>query len=734
MATVGQACLLIALGLCVYGAGASIHGGRTGDEAWIVSGRRALFAVAGVVVVAFVLLESAFLRSDFHYTVVVSHSSTTTPWYYRLAAMWSSQEGSLLLWLTLLSVWSSVALLVIGRRMRDVVPYATAVLLGFGAFFSALLIFTAQPFARVAVAASEGIGLNPLLRHPSMMIHPVMLYSGYTLFTVPFAFAIGALIVRRVDSEWIRATRFYTLGAWLALGIGVLLGARWSYAELGWGGYWAWDPVENASLLPWLTGTAFLHSAMVQEKRGMLKVWNASLVLATGVLCIIGTFLVRSGILDSIHAFVQEGNTIAWAFTSLICVLIGTSVYLIVSRRGDALKSEASLDSALSREAMFLANNVVLVAIAFVVFWGTFFPLISEAVTGTKSAVGPPWFDRYIVPLALALVLLTGIGPVISWRRSTLTRLWLQLRGPVVVAVVVTLLALVLTRAADNLKAVALFAAAAFSISIAVQELWRGTRARQAMTGTGPARAFVTLIARNRRRYGGYLVHIGIAVMFVGVAASTAFQHSQDVRLRPGQTATVGGYTFAYVKPVARLSQRAGELERIELGSIIRVTRGSRYVTTLRPNRGYYPINAPAIGALTRYFEGESTSEIGLKAGAVRDLWIAQRPDISSFTPIIKKGDRLFAKAAQAGLPAKTQSLLLGQALRGLVARYVDQAPAAQFRILVSPMVFWLWFGAVVLVLGGLIAAWPTGGGLSGRARARVSARVARDVRAPATS
>ena len=732
MATVGQACLLIALGLCVYGAGASIRGARTGDAAWIASGRRSMFAVAVVVGLAFVLLEIAFARSDFHFTVVATHSSTTTPWYYRLSAMWSSQEGSLLLWLFLLSVWSSMALVVIGRRMRDVVPYATAVLLGFGAFFSALLIFTAQPFAHVAVAPSEGVGLNPLLRHPSMMIHPVALYSGYTLFTVPFAFAVGALLVRRVDAEWIRATRFYTLGAWLALGIGIILGARWSYAELGWGGYWAWDPVENASLLPWLTGTAFLHSAMVQEKRGMLKVWNASLVLATGVLCIIGTFLVRSGILDSIHAFVTEGNTIAWAFTSLIALLIAASVYLVVSRRGDALRSEASLDSFLSREAMFLANNVVLVAMTFGVFWGTFFPLISEAVTGDKAAVGPPWFDRYVVPLALVLVVLTGIGPVIAWRRSTVARLWRQLRGPVVAAALVTVLAVVLADAASSMRSLALFAAATFAIGIAVQELWRGTRARQAMTGGGLVRSFFTLIGRNRRRYGGYLVHIGIAVMFVGVAASTAFQHSKDVRLRPGQSATVGGYTFTYARPTARIAQRAGELERIELGSKVRVTKDGRYVTTLDTNRGYYPINAPMMGALTRYFEGESTTEIGLKAGPLRDLWVAQRTDITQLTPIITRGDGLFARAARAGLPDKMQAVLLGQAIRGLVNRYERIQPAAQFRILVSPMVFWLWLGAWILVIGGITAAWPTGGAGS-RARAANAARVARELgRAPA--
>ncbi len=531
MATVGQACLLIALGLCGYGAVASVYGARTRREAFVLSGRRSLYAVAMLVSAAFVILEIAFLRSDFSYTVVAAHSSTTTPWYYRAAATWSSQQGSLLLWLLLLSVWSSVAMLLLRGRLRDVAPYATAVLLGLGAFFAGLLVFTAQPFTTVAVAPVEGVGLNPLLRHPSMMIHPVMLYSGYTLFSVPFAFAIGALIVRRVDAEWIRATRFFSLAAWLCLGFGIILGARWSYSELGWGGYWAWDPVENASLLPWLTGTAFLHSVMIQEKRGMLKVWNASLVLATGILAILGTFLVRSGILDSIHAFVEEGNTIAWAFTSLIAVLVIGSVYLVVSRRNDVLRSEARLDSMLSREAAFLANNVVFVAVAFVVFWGTFFPLISEAVTGSKSAVGPPWFDRYTVPLVLILVLLSGIGPVIAWRRASPSRLWRSVRGPVFFTALVAVLLVAFTNATDDVASFLLFVVASFAIAVAVQELWRGMRARQLMTGDGPAGALTGLVKRNRRRYGGYIVHIGISVVFIGVAASSAFQHERDVRL-----------------------------------------------------------------------------------------------------------------------------------------------------------------------------------------------------------
>src|SRR3954453_15568299 len=276
MAVVGATCLKLALLVCAYGVGASLYGATTGRREWVRSGRRAMFSVAGLTLVAFAVLESAFLRSDFGFDVVASHSSTTTPTFYRAAAVWSSQEGSLLLWLLLLSLWSSLVLFLVRRRLRDVAPYATAVLLGFGAFFTALLVFAVSPFHTVAQAPPEGTGLNPLLRHPSMMIPPPMLYSGYTLWAVPFAFAIGALVVRRVDADWIRATRRFALAAWFFLGVGILLGARWSYAELGWGGYWAWDPVENASLLPWLTGTAFIHSLMVQEKRGMLKTWNAS--------------------------------------------------------------------------------------------------------------------------------------------------------------------------------------------------------------------------------------------------------------------------------------------------------------------------------------------------------------------------------------------------------------------------------------------------------------------------
>ncbi|MSW96363.1 MAG: heme lyase CcmF/NrfE family subunit, partial [Actinobacteria bacterium] len=729
MAVLGQACLIVALGLCLYGAIASIVGARTRNEALVLSGRRSLFALAAVAAAAFVVMEIAFLRSDFHFTVVSSHSSTTTPWYYRLAAAWSSQQGSLMLWLFLLSLWSSLCVFLLRGRLRDVAPYATAVLLGLGAFFAALLVFTASPFERVGIAPVEGVGLSPLLRYPSMMIHPLMLYSGYTLFSVPFAFAIGALVVRRVDAEWIRATRMFTLGAWLALGTGVILGARWSYAELGWGGYWAWDPVENASLLPWLTGTAFLHSVMIQERRGMLKVWNASLILATGILCILGTFLVRSGILDSIHAFVTEGNQIAWAFTALLCVMLVGSVYLVVSRRSDVLRSEARLDSLLSRESLFLANNLVFVALTFVVLWGTFFPLISEAITGNKAAVGPPWFDRYTVPLVLVLILLTGIGPVVPWRRVTLPRLWRTLRVPVAVAAVVTVVVLVaVSGATAHITTALLFIVASFSIAVALQELWRGMRARQAMTGANPVRALVDLVRRNRRRYGGYIVHIGVAVIFIGVAASTAFQHERDVRLAPGQSTTVNGYTFTYLSSTGGVEKTSkGSIEKVAFGSKMRVTKDGKQIALVEPSREYFPgMGGLEMGVLSRYFAGESTSEIGLKAGIFRDVWVAQTPDISSLLKKLERADRVFVQLVRNGKIQMTQAAEVRDlTLSRIVRAYAQNPPPSQFRVIVSPMVAWLWIGAIITFLGGLIAIWPEPGTVRGRVRARYAARVA---------
>ncbi len=719
MLEAGRACLILALAICFYGIAASVHGARTGRREVVASGRRSVYMLAVVLVVAMAILQAAFVRSDFSFALVASHSSTTTPLFYRFTAVWSSQEGSLLLWVMLLALWSSTILFLTRRKLREVAPYATAVLLGFGAFFTALLVFLESPFDGLANPPVEGVGLNPLLRHPSMMIHPPMLYSGYTLFAVPFAFAIGALITRRLGSEWIRSTRPFTLAAWFFLGMGIVLGARWSYSELGWGGYWAWDPVENASLMPWLTGTAFLHSVMIQEKRGMLKVWNVSLVLATGVLAILGTFLVRSGILESIHAF--GASTLGVPFLLLIGTMIAGSIGLVASR-AESLRSEHRLDSLLSREAAFLLNNLVLVALCFVVFWGTFFPLISEAVTGEQASVGPPWFDRYVTPLALVLVLLSGIGPLIAWRRATAANLRRNFAFPVGAAVLVTVV-LIAAGVTGSIPAQLMFAFGTFVVAAVGQEFWRGVRARRAMSSDSVPVALFSLVRRNRRRYGGYLVHVGVAVLFVGVAASSAFQEQRLVQLRPGETTRAGNVALTYEKPTGKLVVAGnGRLERIDLGAVLRVRRGSES-HTLSTYKSYFPSTDPSLGPVSRFFEGEATSEVGLEAGLRRDLWTAVAPDIQRLLPIIDRGDKVLAGADQA-----TTDAALATVLRALPERYTRDAPAATFRIIASPLVTWIWLGALIVFGGALIVLWPAGGGARRPAKAAGLARVAREL------
>jgi cytochrome c-type biogenesis protein CcmF len=720
VALAGSTCLAVALAICLYGIGASLYGARSGRREYVASGRRAVYALAGVLAVAMAILQAAFVRSDFSFELVATHSSTTTPLFYRLTAVWSSQEGSLLLWVLLLAFWSSAILFATRRRMREVAPYATAVLLGFAAFFCALIVFLESPFTTLASPPAEGTGLNPLLRHPSMMIHPPMLYSGYTLFAVPFAFAIGALVTRRLGAEWIRATRPFTLAAWLALGVGVMLGARWSYMELGWGGYWAWDPVENASLMPWLTGTAFLHSVMIQEKRGMLKVWNVSLVLATGVLAILGTFLVRSGILESIHAF--GASTLGIPFLVLIVAMIGGSIAL-VSSRAESLRSEHRLDSLLSREAAFLLNNLVLVALCFVVFWGTFFPLISEAVTGDEASVGPPWFNRYITPLALLLVLLSGIGPLIAWRRATAANLRRNFALPVAAAVAV-LAAFVVAGETRSVGALLMFAFAAFVLCAVGQELWRGVRARRAMSSDSVPAAVVSVVRRNRRRYGGYVVHAGIAVLFVGIAASSAFQDQRLVQLRPGQTERIDGYAITYARPTSKLVVAGnGRLERIDLGARLTLRDGDGSARTLNTLKSYFPSQDPSLGPVSRFFEGEATSEVALRAGVRRDVWTAVAPDIGRLRPLIERGDDVLAE-----LPPAALNEALGPALVGLTDRYADAPPPATFRFIVSPLVTWIWIGALIVFAGAAIALWPAGARARQPATATGLARVAREL------
>jgi len=716
VAFAGTASLVVGLLTALYAAVASVAGARTGRRALVVSGRRAIYCLAALLIAATAILQSAFLRSDFSFKLVAEGSSTDTPTFYKVTAMWATQDGSLLLWALLLSVFPSAVLFLSRRSLRDIAPWATAVLGTLAGFFCLLMLGWENPFATLASPPVEGTGLNPLLRHPAMMIHPPMLYTGYVGFSIPFAFAIGALITRRTGADWIRATRRFALIAWTFLGAGIMLGALWSYSELGWGGYWAWDPVENASLMPWLTGTAFLHSIMVQEKRGMLKVWNVSLIIATFVLALMGTFLVRSGILESIHAF--GASTIGVQFLTLIVIVIVGSTALVISRLPH-LRSESRLDSLLSREAFFLLNNLVLVLLCLFVFWGTFFPLISEAITGTEASVGPPWFNAVTTPLALVLVLLAGIGPVLAWRRITPAGLKRAFLVPGAVTALALIALVVLTDARDSVPALAMFCLTALVLAVVSQEIIRGAAARRVITHDSWPRAMAGLLARNRRRYGGFIAHAGIAVLFLGVAGSSAFLQQQDLRLSPGDVFRAGGYDITYERATARLGgDSTGTGAPISFGAVLTARRGGEEFT-LRPSRNFYPTRDASKGSIGRYFEGEATSEVDVRWGLRRDLWTAVRPDISALDGPIREANRRFADAS-----GDVQAVVIA----AIAERYRNDPPPAAFRSIVSPLVSWIWIGGVIVLLGALMAAWPTPEARVRRVRSLYRARVGREL------
>jgi cytochrome c-type biogenesis protein CcmF len=718
MAAVGWACLLVGLLTAVYSTGAALYGARSGKRQYVVSARRAIYALAGLLVLATIVLEIAFVRSDFSFSLVARYSSTDTPLFYKLTAMWSSQEGSLLLWALLLSLYSSIVLYATRRRHRQIAPYANAVLGVIAVFFLGLIVIGGEnPFATLARAPMEGNGLNPLLRHPAMMVHPPMLYAGYVGFAIPFAFMVGALVTRRTDADWIRSTRRFALIAWTFLGTGVLLGALWSYTELGWGGYWAWDPVENAALMPWLTATAFLHSVMVQEKRGMLKVWNTSLIAGTFVLSLLGTFLVRSGVLDSIHAF--GASTLGTPFLIFIGLAALGSVVLIVSRLGD-LRSNAKLDSLMSREAFFLLNNLVLVALCVVIAWGTYFPLISEALTGTAESVGPPFFNRITTPLALLLVLLTGVGPLLAWRRGTVRGAVRVFAFPLTVAVVALIAMLAFTPAAESVTSLIMFTFVAFVFAALGQEFWRGSSARRVTSGEARPIAMVQLFVRNRRRYGGYLVHIGFATLLLGVAASSAFADQGDARLRPGQSATMAGYRMTYVKPTAELlDDKANTGAPVSLGAVLDVRKGDKH-WTFRPGRNYYPSQDLATdGSIGRYFNGEANSEVDVRWGVLSNFWTAAQPDIGSLKAPIEEANKKFPDA-----DTNVQAIILA----ALAKHYIDSAPPVTFTTIHSPMVMWIWAGGLIVVLGSITALWPSPEARRRRDASLAAARLGREL------
>ncbi len=733
MASLGSVLLALAFAAALAAAALALSG-RNGDRGWVDLSRLVVYGFCALLTACVAIIELAFAGNDFSFNIVQQHSSIETPSFYKLAAMWSSQEGSLLLWAWVLSIASSAALFATRNRLREVVPWATAVMMGVAAFFTGLMLFApdVDPFAKAApqmgATPTDGIGLNPLLQHPSMMIHPPMLYSGYVSFTIPFAFAIGALITRRLDAEWIRSTRKFALIAWTFLGFGLLLGARWSYTELGWGGYWAWDPVENAALMPWLLATAFLHSIMVQEKRGMLKVWNAVLVVGTFSMALLGTFLVRSGVLQSIHAF--GDNTVGPYILGLIAVVVLGSTALIVSRLDD-LKSEKRIDSLVSREAVFLINNLLLVGLTLVIAWGTFFPLISELFTGNKASLAAPWFDRYTTPLAIGLVLFTGIGPLLAWRRVSWASARRVFRVPLALAAVAAVALALLTDATHRPWAFALFVFAAFALTGLAQEFWNGAAARRRISGGSMAGALVAIVSRNRRRYGGYVVHIGIAVLLIGIAASSSFQTNRDVNLKPGESTVVDGRTVTYVRPTAKVDKLA-----FTAGAVLRVQDGGESFN-LHPTRNFYRRTGggEGTGLISSYFGGEADSNIGLKAGLREDFWTALQPGVVGVERQARLADRGFAacvkgapgtppqckavgammRAALANPSIRPQALKQIENLQEVTARriargYLSEATAATFKIIVNPLVTWMWIGGLIALMGALIALWPARG------------------------
>jgi cytochrome c-type biogenesis protein CcmF len=725
MDVVGRALLILALGLAIFGSVAALAAARgAGPHGLLPAARRALYAVLAMSVGAFVLLEIAFARPDFSYTVVVGHASLTTPLMYRLAAPWASQEGSLLLWLTLLSLTSTIAIRSLRGRMRDVEPYALSVLLLLAAFFAGLLVFAAKPFATTPVAPLDGVGLSPLLRYPTMMIHPPLLYSGYTLFAVPFAFGIGALAAGRLGGDWIVHTRRYALAAWLLLGIGIILGSRWSYAELGWGGYWAWDPVENASLLPWLTATAFLHTIVVQERRGLLKVWNVSLVLVTGLLCLLGTFLVRSGVLSSIHAFGQ--STVGPPFLVLIGALLALSIALVIKRR-EMLQPEGEIPL-LSRESMFLLGNLALIVLAVVVLWGTFFPLISEALTGEASSVSTTWFSQYATPSALAIVGLSGLAPLLPWGRGRWAAFGRAVILPAVVAAAATVLTIV-AAGTGSIAAILMVFASAFTITAVAREFLIGARTRRALSGDRGPRALVRAVAGNRRRYGGYLVHAGLATLLLAVAASTAFDTTVQRQVRPGEKIDLaGGRQVEYLRTTGKIVLDGNDrVERIEIGTVLRVWRDGKPAETITPSHDFYPSMAfVAFGPVGRFFEGEETSEIALGSGVTRDLWVASTPDSDAIVRRAKSVNDGFMKVSD-GLSQELGSALLAKSIQGVVDGYVASNPPAIVRAIDAPGVTWVWIGAILIGLGGLISLSQPSVARS-RQRAAALARIGREL------
>ena len=643
MQDLGRAALVLAFGLVLYAAIGGGLGAYTRRRRLVDSARNAFFAAFASGLVAAIVLLNAFRTRDFSFSYVAEHSSKALPFPYLYTAFWGGQAGSLLLWFCVLTGLGSAAVALNRRLTTEVLPWTVPVLGGVAAFFALLLVFVASPFT-TQVAPADGAGLNPSLQNPYMMIHPPLLYLGYVGLTIPFAFAAGALLSGRFDERWIVATRRWTILAWTALGIGILLGGKWAYEEGGWGGYYAWDPVENAALMPWLAATAFLHSVMVQEKKNMLRVWNATLVAGAFCLSIFGTFLTRSGLINSIHSFAQSPIG-AW-FLGFIALVAAFSTALIIWRLPQ-LRSRTKLESLASREAAFLYNNLLLVAFTLTVLWGVAFPLLSDAVRGEAVTVGPPYYNFFLKVFGLPLLLLMGIGPLVAWRRTSLRALGQTVLWPAVAAVATGAI-LIALGGGSSLAGLLTYTFSAFALAAIVVEFARGTRARKALGAPSWWNAFSGLVARNRRRYGGYVVHVAVVLLAIGIAGSSAYGATKIQHLRPGQTMHIRGYDLTYQGSVIR--HRANH---DELRARLAVKQDGKSLGTLLAGKNAY------------FAEDQRSNEVAIKTDWLRaqDLFVI--------------GDEF------------------------------KQDGSVYLKVLVKPLVDLIWIAGFVFLLGSLITLWP---------------------------
>ncbi len=649
MIVVGELSLWIALLLAIWAAVVSFAGGAARRDDLIQSGERAAYTASVFTVLASVGLWTALLTRDFSLSYVASQISANMPNVYVFAAFWSGQAGSMLFWALLLSLFMAIAVWTNRTENRELMPYVTGTLAGILVFFLATTAFKANPFERLDWLPVDGRGMNPQLQNPGMAIHPPTLYLGYVATAVPFAFAIGALATRRLDGGWLAAVRRWSLVSWFFLSIGVILGMWWAYVELGWGGYWAWDPVENASFLPWLTGTAFLHSIMIQEKRGMLRKWNVTLVVVTFLLSILGTFITRSGVIESVHSFAQ--SPVGGWFAAFLIVTTAITAYLVATRLKN-LEARAGLESMVSREAAFLYNNLLFVGIAFSVLWGTLFPILSEWVRGTKITVGPPFFNTVNVPLGLTLLALTGIGPLVAWRKASLSNLRRQFLGPVASGVAFSVL--LVAAGMRNGYALVAYTLAAFVAATIIQEFVKGVGARRSIHGESLVIAFLHLVGRNRRRYGGYIVHAGIVLLFAAFAG-LAFKKEFDVSLSGGQAFEAADPYGARWRFVSQGVSTSRSLNRDITAAALETWRNGVRVGLIRTEKRQYFDAA-------RRPTFEPSTEVGIRTSVRQDVYVV---------------------------------------LAGV------RDDIAELRITFNPLVMWVWHGGALMAIGGLIVMWP---------------------------